>query len=82
MPNKLLAFQYPEHYEVRHIQHNGLIYWRNSYVYAGYLLKDRYIGLDEIDTGAWDVYLGTFLLGRLYDDKMKIDFNRKNIKNV
>jgi putative transposase len=82
MPNKLLAFQYPEHYEVRHIQHNGLIYWKNSYVYAGYLLKDRYIGLDEIDNGAWDVYLGTFLLGRLYDDKMKIDFNRKNIKNV
>ncbi len=37
---------------------------------------------DEIDNGIWDVYLGDFLLGRLFDEKMKIDFNRKNIKKV
>ncbi len=82
MPKSVVSFQYPEHYEVRHVQHNGMIYWRNSLVYAGYLLKDQHLGLQEIDNGIWDVYLGTFLLGRLFDDKMKIDFNRKNIKKV
>lgn len=82
MPEKLLDFQYPEHYEVRPVQHNGMIYWRNSYVYAGYLLKDQHIGMEEVDNGIWDVYLGTFLLGTLYDEKMNIDFNRKNIKKV
>ncbi|TNF56915.1 transposase [bacterium] len=82
MPKNLLAFQYPEHYEVRHVQRNGSIYWRNSYAYVGYLLQDQNVGLEEIDNGIRDVYLGTFLLGRLYDEKMKIDFNRKNIKKV
>jgi len=82
MPENLLTYKYPEHYEVRHVQHNGMIYWRNSYVYAGYLLKDQFMGLEEIDNGIWDVYLGAFLLGRLFDDKMKIDFNTKNIKKV
>lgn len=82
MPKNLLDFQYPEHYEVRHVQYNGTIYWRNGYVYAGYLLKDQYIGLEEIDNGMWEVYLGTFLLGTLYDERMKIDFSRKNIKKV
>lgn len=82
MPKSVVSFQYPEHYEVRNVQHSGMIYWRNSYVYVGYLLKDQHLGLQEIDNGIWDVYLGTFLLGRLFDDKMKIDFNRKNIKKV
>jgi transposase InsO family protein len=82
MPKKLVAFQYPEHYEVRPVQHNGMIYWRNGYVYTGYLLKGQYMGLEEIDDGIWGVYLGGFLLGRLFDDKMKIDFNRNNIKKV
>jgi putative transposase len=82
VPKKLLDFKYPEHYEVRPVQHNGMIYWRNGYVYTGYLLKDQYMGLEEIDTGIWDVYLGEFLLGRLFDEKMKIDFNTRNIKKV
>ena len=82
MPKSVPVFHYPQHYEVRHVQHNGMIYWKNSYVYVGYLLKDQYMGLEEIDNGLWDVYLGTFLLGSLYDDKMKIEFNRKNIKKV
>ena len=82
MPKKLLDFQYPDHYEVRHVQHNGMIYWRNSYVYTGYLLAAQNMGLEEIDSGIWDVYLGEFLLGRLFDNQMKIDFNRKNIKKM
>ncbi len=82
MPKKLLDFQYPGHYEVRHVQYNGTIYWRNSYVYVGYLLKDQYVGLEEIDNGIWEVYLGGFLLGTLYDEKMEINFNRRNIKKV
>jgi len=82
MPQKLVDFQYPEHYEVRHVQHNGMIYWRNGYVYTGYLLKDQYMGFEEIDNGIWEVYLGEFLLGRLFDEKMKIYFNRKNINKV
>ena len=82
VPKNILDFKYPEHYEVRHVQHNGMIYWRNSYVYTGYLLKDQYMGLEEIDNGIWDVYLGTFLLGTLDDEKMKINFNRRNIKKV
>lgn len=56
--------------------------WKSDSVYPGYLLKDQYIGLEEVDNEIWDVYLGTFLLGRPYDEKMKIVFNRKNIKKV
>ena len=82
LPTHLVDFHYPEHYEVRHVQYNGTIYWKKGYVYTGYLLKNEYMGLEEIDHGIWDVYLGTFHLGRLYDETMKIDFNRKNIKKV
>lgn len=47
MPKSVTEFRSPEHYEVRHVQHNGMIYWRNGYVYAGYLLKDQYMGLED-----------------------------------
>ena len=82
MPKNLIDFQYPAHYEVRHVQYSGTIYWRNGYVYVGYLLKGQYLGLEEIDNGIWEAYLGTFLLGTLYDEIMKLDFSRKNIKKV
>lgn len=82
MPKTIRDFQYPQHYEVRHVQYNGTIYWKNEYVYAGYLLKGMYMGLEEIDDGIWDMYLGRYFFGRLYEATNKIDFNRKNIKKV
>jgi transposase InsO family protein len=82
MPRKLPPLESPGHYDVRYVNHNGCIYWRNEQVYLGYLLREHNIGLDEINDGIWDVYCGKFLLGTFYEEKLKIEFSTKNLKKV
>ena len=41
----------------------GLVYCRNKMVYVSHLLKGHSVGLNEIDTGQWEVYFGPVKLG-------------------
>ena len=82
MPSKILPIDYPGHYEIKYVNYNGCIYWRNEQVYVGYLLKEDYIGLNEIDDGLWNIYFGLVLIGTFSEITMKIDFRPTNLKKV
>jgi transposase InsO family protein len=82
MPSKLPHLEYPGHYVVRYINQNGCFFWNNQQVYLGYLLRENHVGLEEINYRVWDVYIGSFMLGSFYEDKLKVLFTTKNIKKV
>lgn len=82
MPLKIPSVDYPGHYEIKYVNYNGCIYWRNEQVYVGYLLKEDYIGFNETDDGVWDVYYGPVLLGSFNEEAMKIRFGQRNFKKV
>ena len=64
-PTQLKQPEYPSYFEVKKVSNNGVIYWQRGMVYIAHLLKDEYIGLDEIDNGIFEVYFGHYRLGRI-----------------
>lgn len=82
MPSKVPPIDYPGHYEIKYVNYNGCIHWKNEYVYVGYLLREDYIGLDEIKDGIWNVYFGDVLIGTFIEEAMKIQFGQRNFKKV
>jgi len=41
-----------------------------------------YVGLEEIDHGLWDVYLGPVKLGRLFEETLWIEDHLGRLKRV
>jgi len=66
MPSRLPPLEYPSHYALRRVSTNGGIRWDAWWVNATHALGGEYVGLVEIDDGAWDLYLGPLRLGRTY----------------
>jgi putative transposase len=64
-PDTLKTLDYPPHYEVRIVSTNSGIRWKNQWVSVSHLLAGEPIGLEEVDTGLWDVWYGPIWLGRL-----------------
>jgi len=64
-PSTIPAFDYPSTYQVRRVDSNGAIKWRATYVSIATTLMVRRIGLNLVDDQLWDVYFGSFLIGRL-----------------
>jgi transposase-like protein len=51
MPAKLLAVEYPGHYEIRKVSKNCGIRWNHRRVCVSQVLAGEYVGLEEISTG-------------------------------
>jgi transposase InsO family protein len=73
MPRKLPALEYPAHFETRYVSYNGGIRWRSDWVNVSICCAGEYVGLEEIDNGIWNVYFGPVKLGRLIEEKMRIE---------
>ncbi|MBI5239104.1 MAG: hypothetical protein HY926_01390 [Elusimicrobia bacterium] len=65
---------------------NGGIRWRMGWVKVKVSMAciGENVGLEEVDNGIWDVYFGSFKLGRLNDRKMEIEspcrkFNQRKV---
>ena len=71
-PARLPAIEYPGHYEVRRVTHNGCMFWQRDYLFVTRVLTNEYIGLEEIDEGVWSVYFGPLLLGRFDERERRI----------
>jgi len=82
-PRKLPALEYPTHFEVRRVSHNGGIRWASRWVNVSHLLAEQYVGFEEIDDCLWDVYFGPVKLGRFHEREGKIEdsFGRKSRKH-
>ncbi len=64
MPDKLPELQYPGHFRVALVHHNGIIQHQGHRVYVSSLFKGDRLGVEEIDDGIWTVYFGFLRLGR------------------
>jgi putative transposase len=84
MPHKLSPLEYPDRFEVRYVSANGGIRWSKSWVNVSITCAGEYVGLEEIDDGAWNVYFGPLKLGRLLERHMRIEdaFGRLKRHNV
>ena len=66
-PKHLKSFIYPGHYEVRKVSSNGGVRWNARWLWVSQILGGLYIGFEEVDHQAWDVYFGPILLGRFFE---------------
>jgi hypothetical protein len=64
---------YPAHFERRLVSKNSGIRWRDTWVAVSTTVAGLQVGLEEIDHGLWDVYLGPVKLGRLLEETMRIE---------
>jgi transposase InsO family protein len=67
-PARLPTIEYPGHFEVFYVSRNGGIRFRQRWLSLTHALLEEYVGLEEIDDGIWNVYFGSFVLGR-FDER-------------
>jgi transposase InsO family protein len=72
-PSTLPPLEYPGHYEVRLVSANGGIRWQAQWVNVSHVLAGEYIGLEEIDSGEWDLYFGALKLGRFHERLLRVE---------
>jgi len=86
-PERLPPLEYPSYFETRRVGDNGCIRWRSERVHVSAVCAHEYLGLEEFDTGIWNVYFGSLKLGRLIEKELRIEdayglWRRPNKKNV
>lgn len=62
-PDKVPPLHYPDYFDIKTVQHSGVVNWRNRQVYISHLLYQEQIGLEQIADGIWHVYFGPIRLG-------------------
>lgn len=67
---------YPPHFETRLVSTNGGIRWNAKWVAVTTTCAGHHIGLEAVDHGIWDVYFGPIKLGRLLEDRLRIEDDR------
>lgn len=63
MPEKLPELEYPGHFLVALVHHNGVIHHQGQRIYVAGLLKGEHVGIEEIADGVWNVHFGPVRLG-------------------
>ena len=79
MPGKIPPFEYPDRFEVRYVSGNGGIRWDCGWVNISTACIGENVGLEEVDNGFWNVYFGSFKLGRLNERTMSIESQYKKL---
>lgn len=71
-PARLGEVDYPGHYTVRRVRHNGEIKWRGGRIYVSQALRGETVGLDEVDDERWQLYFSRLTLGILDERQGKV----------
>jgi putative transposase len=84
MPKEIPPIVYPAHFETRLVSKNSGIRWNCQWVAVSQTCAGLHVGLEQVDHGLWDVYLGPVKLGRLLEEKLRIEdhLGRLKRKNV
>lgn len=84
LPKEVPELVYPAHYETRLVSKNSGIRWNSQWVAVSQTCAGLHIGLEQVDHGIWDVYLGPVKLGRLLEESLRIEdhLGRLKRKNV
>jgi putative transposase len=64
-PKKLPDIDYPSHFEVLKTYPNGVISFSHTQWITSSVLKNEWVGLEEVDDDRWKVYFGPIALGIL-----------------
>jgi putative transposase len=73
LPKEVPELVYPAHYETRLVSKNSGIRWNSQWVAVSQTCAGLHVGLEQVDHGLWDVYLGPVKLGRLLEEKLRIE---------
>lgn len=73
LPKELPPLIYPAHYETRLVSKNSGIRWNSRWVAVSHTCAGLEVGLEQVDHGLWDVYLGPVKLGRLLEESLRIE---------
>jgi hypothetical protein len=73
MPRRLEPYEYPSHFLVRRVSRDGTIRVLRNQIFVSNTLHDDYVGLEEIDDGAYDLYFCFYHIGRYLLQPNKIE---------
>ena len=84
LPKEIPDLVYPAHFETRLVSRNSGIRWNSRWVAVSHTCAGLHVGLEQVDHGLWDVYLGPVKLGRLLEERLRIEDHlgrlvRKNV---
>lgn len=84
LPKVMPPLVYPAHFETRLVSKNSGIRWNSQWVAVSHTCAGLHVGLEQVDHGLWDVYLGPVRLGRLLEESLRIEdhLGRLKRKNV
>jgi len=84
LPKEIPPLVYPAHFETRLVSKNSGIRWKSQWVAVSQTCAGLHVGLEQVDHGLWDVYLGPVKLGRLLEESLRIEdhLGRLKRKNV
>lgn len=82
LPAEIPPLVYPAHFETRLVSKNSGIRWANKWVAVSTTCAGLYVGLEEVDHGIWDVYLGRVKLGRLLEERLRIEDHLGRLKRI
>ena len=69
LPRELEDPTYPQNYEPRRVQHNGIIRWRGERIFISACLAGELVALYEFDYCQWRIYFGPVALGVLDESR-------------
>jgi putative transposase len=80
LPKEVPELIYPAHYETRLVSKNSGMRWNSQWVAVSQTCAGLHVGLEQVDHGLWDVYLGPVKLGRLLEEKLRIEDHLGRLK--
>lgn len=75
MPEQLPELDYPAHFNICLVNHNGVIYHLKHRVYIACLLKGEKVGLEQTSDTQWNVYFANIKLGHFDMSEITTDRN-------
>lgn len=72
-PDKIPPVRYDTDVTVRRVRHNGEIKWRGTRLYVSQVLAREPVGLQQIDTGLWEIRYSFHRLGILDERTLTIN---------
>lgn len=79
LPKQIGTVSYPPHFETRLVSTNGGMRWRSQWVAVTTTCAGHHVGLEQVDHQIWDVYFGPVKLGRLLEDRLRIEDDRARL---
>ena len=80
MPEEAPPLVYPALFETGLVSKNSGIRWNSQWAAVSQTCAGLHAGLEQVDHGLWDVYLGPVKLGRLLEEKLRIEDHLGRLK--